>query len=236
MIMTELLYMVDCYLKEFDAEVVGMEENKVELNQTAFYPAGGGEPTDTGKIISNGQEYSVINVSKSTGRVLHELDKGGLKIGDKVHGIIDWDRRYKLMRMHTSAHLISECFNRETGALITGNQLDIEQSRIDYNLENFDREVINGCIRKANEIIQQDLLVKIYFLKREEALKIPKITKLANAFPPNVPQLRIIEIVGFDIQADGGNHVKTLKEIGEIEVLKMENKGKNNRRLYYILK
>jgi len=234
--MTELLYMKDCYLKEFSATVTAVEGNLVELDKTAFYPTGGGEPTDTGKIIANGQEFNVIDVSKKTGKVFHQLDKEGLKVGDKIHGIIDWDRRYKLMRMHTAAHLISEIFNRETGALITGNQLDLDESRIDYNLENFDRDLINSYIKKANEIIQQDLPVKIYFLKREEALKIPKITKLAGAFPPNVPELRIVEIVGFDMQADGGNHVKSLEEIGRIEVAKMENKGKNNRRLYYILK
>ncbi len=233
--MTELLYMRDCYLKEFDASVVSVEGNLVELDKTAFYPLGGGQPNDTGKIFSNSREFSVVNVFKKEGKVFHEVDKEGLKPGDKVKGIIDWKRRYKLMRMHTAAHVLSEVIHRETKALITGNQLGLEHSRIDYNLENFDREKILECVERANEIIKKDLPVKIYFLKREEALKIPNISKLAKFVPPNLPELRIVEIEGFDIQADGGTHVKRLSEIGKIKIVKMENKGKNNRRVYYEL-
>lgn len=233
--MTELLYMKDCYLKEFDSIVVSVGGKNVELDRTAFYPVGGGQPTDTGKMICGG-EFVVRNVFKKEGKVWHEVDKEGLKTGDRIHGILGWERRYKLMRMHTAAHLLSEVFNRESGALITGNQLDLDQSRIDYNLEEFDREKINEYCQKANEIIQKDLPVKIYFLKREEALKIPNISKLASFIPPNIPELRIVEIVGFDVQADGGCHVGSLKEVGQIEIVKMENKGKDNRRVYYILK
>jgi misacylated tRNA(Ala) deacylase len=141
-----------------------------------------------------------------------------------------------MMRMHTAAHLISEMINEDFNALITGNQLDLDQSRIDYNTESFDREGIIKSCERANEIVQKNLLVKTYFMKREEAMKIPKITKLANALPPQVEELRIVEIEGVDVQADGGTHVKTLGEIGRIEIVKMENKGKNNRRLYYVLK
>jgi len=234
--MTELLYMTDSYLKEFDATITFVEGNSVELDKTALYPFGGGVPNDTGKLICNGQEFIVKNISKKSGKIWHEVDREGLKVGDNIHGIINWDRRYKLMRMHTAAHLLSELFHREAGALVTGNQLDIDQSRIDYNLQEFDREKINEYCVKANEIVQKNLHVKTYFMKREEAMKIPTITKLANVLPPNVPELRIVEIVGFDIQADGGTHVKSLKEIGTIEIVKMENKGKDNRRLYFTLK
>jgi Ser-tRNA(Ala) deacylase AlaX len=234
--MTELLYMKDCYLREFDATIISIDGNNIELDKTAFYPSGGGQPNDTGRIIFNGQEFFIKNVFKKNGKVFHEVDRVGLKAGNEIHGIIDWERRYRLMRMHTAAHLISEIINRETGALITGNQLDVEKSRIDYNLENFDREKIKECVNKANEIIQQGLQVKIYFMKREEALKIPKITKLAMGLPENLENIRIVEIEGVDIQADGGTHVSNLKEIGKIEIIKMENKGKNNRRLYYAIK
>jgi misacylated tRNA(Ala) deacylase len=234
--MTKLLYLTDCYLKEFDAKVISSQKNLVELDQTAFYPLGGGQPNDKGKIIADNQEFQVVNVFKQEGKVFHQLDKDGIKEGTLVHCIIDWERRYKLMRMHTAAHVISEVINRETNALITGNQLDVEKSRIDFNLESFDRRKIEECIEKANEIIRKDLPVKIYFLKREEAMKIPKITKLANVLPPTLPELRIVEIVGFDLQADGGTHVKSLSEIGEIVLEDMVNKGKNNRRIYYSLK
>ena len=234
--MTELLYMNDCYLKEFDAKVVSVEGNKVELDRTAFYPLGGGVMNDVGKIIVNAKEFSVVSVSKSSGKVLHELDKEGIVIGDSVHGILDWNRRHKLMRMHTAAHLLSGVFYHEAGILITGNQVDVEQSRMDFNLEIFDKDKIMRFAQKANELIKKNLEIKIYYMKREEALKDPGMVKLAEVLPPNVPELRIVDIVGFDRQPDGGCHVKSLEEIGEIEITKLENKGKNNRRLYYKLK
>jgi misacylated tRNA(Ala) deacylase len=234
--MTKLLYLTDCYLKEFDAKVVSSQKNLIELDQTAFYPLGGGQPDDRGKILFNNQEFQVVRVFKQEGKIFHQLDKEGIREGNFVHCIIDWERRYKLMRMHTAAHVISEIVNRETNALITGNQLDVEKSRIDFSLESFDRKKIEECIERANEIIEKDLPVKIYFLKREEAMKIPKITKLANVLPPNLPELRIVEIVSFDLQADGGTHVKSLREIGKIILERIENKGRNNRRIYYSLK
>jgi Ser-tRNA(Ala) deacylase AlaX len=234
--MTELLYMNDCYLKEFDAKVVSVEGNKIELDRTAFYPLGGGVMNDLGKIIAKNREFSIVSVSKSTGKILHELDKEGISVGDSVHGLLNWDRRYKLMRMHTAAHLLSGVFYHEAGILITGNQVDFEQSRMDFNIEIFDKEKIIQFAQKANELIQKNLEIKIYYMKREEALKDRGMVKLAEVLPPNVPELRIVDIVGFDRQPDGGCHVRNLKEIGEIEITKLENKGKDNRRLYYKLK
>ena len=139
------------------------------------------------------------------------------------------------MRMHTSAHLLSSIFLKETGALITGNQIEPEKSRIDFSLENFDRDKMLEHCNKANEAIATNPRVKTYFMKREEALKIPAIIKLAEAAPPNVPELRIVEIEGIDTQADGGPHVRSLGEIGRVEPLKFENKGKSNRRLYFTI-
>ena len=234
--MTELIYMKDCYAKEFDATVTKADGKYIVLDKTAFYPAGGGQPTDTGKLIKNGEEYKVVFAKKIGGDVSHEVDKEGLKEGDKVKGILDWDKRYVLMRMHTAAHILSEIFHKETGALITGNQLKVDKSRIDFSLENFDREKINEYIAKANEIVQKDLPIKIYTLPREEAMKLPSVTKLANVLPPAVKELRIVAIGEFDTQADGGTHVKSTKEVGEIEVIGAENKGKNNRRVYFKLK
>ncbi len=234
------LYMEDSYLKEFEARVVSVTkggENKffVVLDRTAFYPNSGGQPHDTGKFVKDGVEYPVVYVGKFSGQISHEVSKEGLREGDVVRGIIDWKRRYKLMRMHTAAHVISEVFHRETGALITGNQLGLDRSRIDFSLEKFDREKMGELFEKANEIVRKDLKVKTYFLPREEAMKIENITKLANVLPPEVKELRIVEIEGFDLQADGGTHVTSTKEIGEIKFLKAENKGKNNRRVYYTL-
>ena len=234
--MTELIYMTDCFAKEFDAKVTKVDGKFIVLDKTAFYPQGGGQPTDTGKLIKDGEEYQVVFAKKKGADVSHEVDREGLQEGDTVHGVLDWDKRYVLMRMHTAAHILCEIFHKETGALITGNQLNVDKSRIDFNLENFDREKISEYVAKANEIVQKDLPIKIYTLPREEAMKLPSVTKLANVLPPAVQELRIVEIVGYDTQADGGTHVKSTKEVGEIEVVSAENKGKNNRRVYFKLK
>ena len=236
MFMTELLYMTDCYLKEFSATVTAIQDNLIELDRTAFYPTGGGVIHDTGRLVKGSEEFIVMNVLKKEGKVWHDVASDALKVGDKVTGKVDWDRRYKLMRMHTAAHLLSGVFFHEGKILITGNQIGVDESRMDFNMENFDRVVIDEYCRKANELIQKDLPIKIYFMKREEALKNPGMMKLAEVLPPNVPELRIVDIVGFDRQPDGGCHVASLNEIGEIVLTKLENKGKNNRRLYYILK
>ncbi|MCW1301443.1 MAG: alanyl-tRNA editing protein AlaXM [Candidatus Nanoarchaeia archaeon] len=233
--MDQALYLMDSYMKEFDAKIIKVNQNEVVLDKTLFYPEGGGQPHDTGKFIRSGEEFKVINVRKSGGDIIHVVDRVGLNVGDVVHGIIDWERRYKLMRMHTASHIISAVIHQQCGALITGNQLGLEESRIDFNLEYFDRNVIEACVEKANEIIAQGLQVKSYFLPREEALKIPSISKLASQRLPSTELLRIVEIPGVDIQADGGTHVKNTSEIGRIVVKKLENKGKNNRRIYFSL-
>lgn len=231
------LYMDDCYLREFPAVVQEASVSAVVLDNTAFYPAGGGVPCDIGWITKNGSKIEVVNVTKENGRVIHHLSSsGGLSSGDAVTGLIDWNRRYILMRHHTSAHLLAAMFYNELGVLITGNQLGVEQSRMDFSMENFDRQLIEKAFDNANEMIKENRPVKIYYLNREDAMKIPGIVKLANALPPDVEELRIVEISGIDVQADGGCHVRSLSEIGSIELLRMENKGKSNRRVYYGVK
>lgn len=228
------LYMNDCYLREFEATVESAKDDKhIVLNQTAFYPLGGGVSYDTGVLIRNNEEFPVVYVGKFDGAISHEVSKQGLKSGDKVTGKIDWDRRYKLMRSHTTAHLLAAVFNIKGKALITGGQIEPNQSRMDFSLENFDRSLIDEYFKLANTLVQKDAPVKISYMKREEALKIPDMVKLANKMPPEVETLRIVEIEGIDRQADGGCHVKSLKEIGAIGLVKLENKGKNNRRVYF---
>jgi Ser-tRNA(Ala) deacylase AlaX len=139
------------------------------------------------------------------------------------------------MRSHTAAHVFASLLCDGTGALITGNQLGLERTRFDFNLANFDRSILQTYIAKANELFQEDIPVKCYELPREEALKIPGLIKMAKAFPPNVRALRIVEIVGVDIEADGGTHVHNLREVGRIQFLKAQNKGKHNRRVYFSL-
>jgi misacylated tRNA(Ala) deacylase len=234
--MTKVLFLVDSYLKESDATVVSVKDGKyVILDQTIFYAKGGGQPHDTGKIIKGNEVYNVIYVGKFSGEISHEVDHVGLQPGDKVRLVLNWERRYKLMRSHTAAHVLAALLNQGTGALITGNQLEEDHMRFDFSLEKFDRALLEAYLAKTNELFGTDVAVKWYELPREEAMKIPGVVKMAEAFPPDLPVLRIVEIVGVDRQADGGTHVRNLREVGKVELVKTENKGKNNRRIYFKL-
>jgi len=235
-IAAKALYLEDSYLKECDATVVSIKDGRyVVLDQTVFYPTGGGQPCDIGKIMKGDEVYNVVYVGKFSGEISHEVDLVGLEDGDKVHCVLDWTRRYKLMRSHTAAHVFASLLCRGTGALVTGNQLEEEKVRFDFSLEKFDREILKEYMDKANDFFKKDIPVKWYELSREEALKIPGVVKMAEAFPPDIPYLRIVEVVGVDKQADGGTHVKNLREVGQIILLKAQNKGKNNRRVYFKL-
>ena len=230
--MTELLYLKDSYAKEFTGKVISVNGNSIVLDKTLFYPSGGGQPTDTGKIVFNSSEYKILNVKKDPAGIIHEMDKEGLRAGDVIAGSIDWDRRYKLMRSHTAVHVLVSVICSETSALITGNQIGIEKSRIDFNLGSFDRAKIQEYVEKANSLIQKDLPVSIEFTTRDKALQDPSLFKLMKGFPERIKDIRIVTIGNIDRQADGGTHVKSTKEIGKIDLLECENKGKNNRRVY----
>jgi misacylated tRNA(Ala) deacylase len=233
---TKALYLEDSYLKECDAVVASVNEGKyVVLDQTIFYPKGGGQPCDTGRIIRGNDVYNVVYVGKFSGEISHEVDRLGLKVGDRVHCVLDWDRRYKLMRSHTAAHLFASLLCNGTGALVTGNQLETDKIRFDFSLEEFNPEILEKYVAETNELLKRDTRVRSFELPKEEALKIPGVVKMAEAFPPDIPRLRIVELVDLDKQADGGTHVKNLKEVGQIKLLKTENKGKNNRRIYFTL-
>ena len=228
--MTRKIFWDDPYAREFDAEVELMDGNRVVLDQTAFNPRGGGLVSDTGRL--NGMK--VIEATKEGDNVFHALEAPAeLRVGDRVHGVLDWDRRYRIMRMHTTAHILSSVVNGETGALITGNQISPDESRVDFNLEDFSKDRISSYIEKTNEAVTRGLEVKTFFMKREEALAQPGFVKLANAMPPSLDVLRIVQIGDVDTQADGGVHVKNTREIGRVVALKTENKGKSNRRLYF---
>jgi misacylated tRNA(Ala) deacylase len=234
--MTRALYLEDSYLKECDAEVASVKEGKyVVLNQTIFYPKGGGQPCDIGKIIRGSETFNVVYVGKFAGEISHEVERLGLIVGDKVYCVLDWSRRYRLMRSHTAAHLFASLLFNGTGALVTGNQLETDKIRFDFSLEQFNPDILEKYVNETNELLKKDTPVRSYELPREEALKIPGLVKMAEAFPPDIPRLRIIELVDLDKQADGGTHVKNLSEVGQIKLLKTENKGKNNRRIYFTL-
>ncbi|MDG6990395.1 MAG: alanyl-tRNA editing protein [Nitrososphaerota archaeon] len=228
--MTRRLFWEDMYLKEFQAGVVACEGRRVTLDQTAFNPRGGGLVSDVGTIDG----LRVIEVVKEGEDIVHFVDgEPALAKGKPVHGVLDWERRYRIMRMHTAAHVLSSIVNTETGALITGNQISPDESRVDFNLEGFDREKMSAYVDKTNQAIGRGLDVTTFFMKREEALANPGFVKLANAMPPNLDVLRIVKIGDVDTQADGGVHVQNTREIGRVVALSTDNKGKNNRRLHF---
>ena len=234
--MTEQLYLEDSYLKECKSTVLKVEKNThAILNRTIFYPKGGGQPEDTGKILKDEETYNVLHVQKTSGEIWHEVDEEGLNAGDTIRCVLGWKRRYKLMRSHTAAHVFASLLCSETGALVTGNQLKEDKIRFDFSLERYDREMLLTFVDKTNRILRKNIPVKWYELPRDEALRIPGVVKMAKAIPPNLPRLRLVEIEGIDIQADGGTHVRKLSEVGQIRLLKTENKGKNNRRVYFAL-
>ena len=234
---TKLLYLYDSYLREFEARVEQVRGNMVVLDQSAFHPLTGGVACDVGWLVKNDARLRVVRVEidRTTKIVSHmiEGDANGFGQGDVVKGMIDWNRRYCLMRLHTAAHLIAAVMYLDYNALITGGQVDVDQAKLDFNLPRTDREVFEDAVKKANEEAAKRVELKVYFLSRDEALKVPGVVKLAERMPPEEKELRIVEIPRIDLQADGGPHVKNTGEIGEIQLLKVENKGKNQRRIYF---
>jgi len=239
--MTEKLFLTDSYLKEFDAEVVSVDGKFAVLDKTVFYPQGGGQPSDKGKIISSsGEVFNVMFAKKSAGDVTHEIDKPGLKVGEKIHGVVDWENRFHSMRMHSAAHIIHGVIFKELGLLVSGNQLGWPQSRIDINIENFDRQRFNEIEEKCNEVIRQNLEVSFYFISKEEARQKNELFRLMGVDKEKLlgvlgNEIRILKIGDFDESIDGGTHVKNTSEIGKIRFVKFENKGATNRRIYFEL-
>jgi len=236
--MTELLYLDNSYEKEFEAQVVSVKDDKfIVLDKSLFYGESGGQPHDEGKLVNDsGEEFNIVFAKKFGNDISLEIDKPGLKIGDKVKGILNWDRRYKLMRMHTACHVLCGFLFKDYGAKITGNQIGIDKSRVDFNIEKYDPELLKQAIVKSNEYISGEHDVKIYYMDREECVNDPNMMKLASVLPPAIKQLRIVDLPDLDKQPDGGTQVKNVKEIGVIEFLKSSNKGKGNRRIYFVLK
>ncbi|RLI98273.1 MAG: alanyl-tRNA editing protein AlaX, partial [Candidatus Aenigmatarchaeota archaeon] len=209
-----------------------------------FYPRSGGQAWDTGRMVreSDGRGFNVVFVGKFSGNISHEVEPDcqgdELKAGDRVRCILDWDRRYKLMKSHTAAHIISEVINRETGAMITGNQLEPDRCRIDFSVPEFDRDKLRGYEEKSNDVVNRGIDITLETMSRDDAAKDHSMTKLAKgleALPSDIKELRIVRIGDFDVQADGGTHVKNTKEVGRIRFTDFVNKGKNNRRIYFVV-
>jgi misacylated tRNA(Ala) deacylase len=235
--MTELLYQTDSYLQEFDANItsVSMAERAVVLDRTAFYPGGGGQPCDFGTLIVKGLSYPVSKVKKQGEDVLHFLG-GDLPLpsaGAVSHGTLDWARRYKLMRTHTALHVLCGTVFRDYGALVTGGDMEPLKGRMDFEFETMRGELVREIEAAVNKEVVQARQIRVKILPREEAFQIPDLirTKI-NLLPEGIMQVRTVEIVGLDLQADGGTHVHNTDEVGKIRVVDYKSKGAINKRLY----
>ena len=230
--MTELLYLTDSYLRTFEATVVerDVERNAVFLDRSAFYPGGGGQQPDRGALWNGESRYRVSSVKRGAA---HIVDGDLPLVGCAVRGEIDWERRYQIMRTHTAMHILCGVIWRDYQASVTGGNMDVLGGRMDFEFERLAPEVIVEIENKINLEVEAARDVKIEILPRETAFKIPDLirTKI-NLLPPSIQEVRTVEIVGLDLQADGGTHVKNTREVGAIKIAKYKSKGGVNKRLY----
>ena len=235
--MTELLYQIDSYLQDFDAVVKSVlpEERAVILDRTAFYPGGGGQPCDLGSLSIAGMVYPVTKVKKQGEDVLHYLggDAPLPVAGSASRGTLDWSRRYSLMRTHSALHVLCGTVFRDYGALVTGGDMEPLKGRMDFEFANMRGELVREIEAAVNEEIRKGRDIQVRILPREEAFQIPDLirTKI-NLLPEGILQVRTVEIVGLDLQADGGTHVHNTSEVGAIRVTDYKSKGAINKRIY----
>lgn len=234
--MTKRLYHVDSYLGEFEATVLAVPENgTLVFDRSAFYPQGGGQPNDFG-IVEYSTGKARILGGKDRGAEIHYAFDGAMPSpGQKIRGFVDWPRRYKLMRMHTSAHVLAAVLYQKHGALITGNQLDTDKSRMDFNLAEFAKDQLAILETEVNAELAKNHSIETSLMPREKALALPELFKLKDVLPKEIDPLRIVKIGALDIQADGGTHVKQTREVGTIKLVDFSNKGATNRRIYWQL-
>ena len=235
--MTKLLYQTDAYLKEFSSVItsVDVETRVVVLDQSAFYPGGGGQPCDFGTLEVAGVTYPVEKVKKQGDDVLHFL--GGTEPlpapNSAAKGTLDWVRRHQLMRTHTALHILCGTVFRDYGAKVTGGDMDPLKGRMDFEFENMRGDLVKAIETATNLEVQQGREIRVNILPRDEAFQIPDLirTKI-NLLPPDIKQIRTVEIVGLDLQADGGTHVRNSSEVGTIKVVDYKSKGAINKRIY----
>jgi misacylated tRNA(Ala) deacylase len=235
--MTELLYQTNSYIKSFDAVVTEIddENHAIVLDRTIFYPGGGGQPADSGIIEVNNKSYVVKRARKKGKDIDHIIDGQDPlpSIGSQVHGEIDWDKRYQLMRTHTALHILCGVVFRDYGASVTGGDMEPLKGRMDFEFETMQKELVEAIEKSVNQEVVQARPIRVDILPREEAFKIPDLirTKI-NLLPEGIQKVRVVEIVGLDLQADGGTHVKNTSEVGQINIVDYKSKGRINKRIY----
>jgi len=235
--MTEALYHLDSYLKEFTAKVLktDIENNAVILNRTAFFPGGGGQVADQGFLRINGTEYAVTRAKNGPDGILHILEANSPlpEAGVEIIGILDWERRYQVMRTHTAMHILCGTIFRDYGAQVTGGDMEPLKGRMDFEFESMTADLVSIIENAVNKEVEAARDVRVQILPRDEAFKIPDLirTKI-NLLPPHISEIRTVEIVGLDLQADGGTHVRNTSEVGRMRVVDYKSKGKINKRIY----
>jgi misacylated tRNA(Ala) deacylase len=230
--MTDLLYLRDAHQRTFSARVVAVEDSTVVLDGTHFYPTGGGQPHDTGTLTWPGGSAQVIDVRKVGDDVVHVLHGDVPSAGTKVSGDIDWDRRHALMRTHTALHVLCGVIWNEWRVPVTGGNMEPLAARMDFEFD----PLPEGFAARIEELVNAELAadrpIEVTFLPRSTAVMDEDLIRTkVSLIPESVSEIRVVDIVGLDKQADGGTHVKSTAEVGRIRVLKIENKGKGNKRV-----
>lgn len=231
---TEELAASDAYLSEAEGSVVSVASDGLFLDRTVFYARGGGQPGDVGVIRWDGGEVEVLDTVRRDGKPFHVVAEG-VALPDPatpVHGSIDWARRYRTMRTHTALHALSGVIFRDFGAKVTGGNMEPGVARMDFELDGISVEFGQEVERRLNEELTRGYPTEVIYMAREEALKDPDLIRTkVNLIPEWVREIRVIDIVGLDRQADGGTHVASTLEVGEVKVVKTESKGKANKRM-----
>lgn len=234
--MTKRLYFEDCYIKEWETQIEKAKEKKVVLQETAFYPEGGGQPTDKGVFLTDDKQFQVKRAKKKGNEIWHYVDKTGLTKGKKIKAKIDWDRRYEHMQMHTAQHILSAILLDHYDAATAGNQIHTEYSRVDFNPFDPTKEDLDFIVREFNDIVDKARKVKKYIVERERVPEIvddPRRLRLFKRIPKAVKRIRIVEIEGLDKDPCAGTHVRNTKEVGYLNIRDTENKGKDTTRIIY---
>ncbi len=229
---TELLYLEDAYLQECDATVVEIGDEGLVLDRTVFYPTGGGQPHDTGRIEWDGTHAAVTAVHKSGNFVHHTIEGDQPPIGTMVTCRIDWDRRHQLMRTHTALHILCGVIWNEWGTAVTGGNMEPLKARMDFEFD----PLPDGFADRVTDLVNAEIAaarpIEVSFLPRDSAVADTDLIRTkVNLIPDFVQTIRVVDIVGLDKQADGGTHVASTSEVGHFEVTKTESKGKGNKRV-----
>lgn len=237
--MTDKLYWLDSYVKVFDARIVRAAGNLLVLDRSAFYPAGGGQPNDRGRLTINGVDYSVIDLKKEGEDIVHVLDReAAAKPGDAVKGAIDWDYRYACMRYHTALHTIDGILETvyKSGS-ITGGQIYPDRARIDVDMPDASKDKITEVLERTNTFAKEGHNISIREISADEAARTSNLsrTEPGRELLKKLKTVRVVEIEGLDVQADGGTHVRNTREIGRIVLSNYENKGAKRKRIEIIL-